>query len=71
MTVKRIKEVDNMTSKLYKDYVKVPCRLPEQPEVLKMVDTLHGVVYVNLAAQPGANVVLLLSDYGAEYCYRS
>ena len=43
-----------MTSKPYKDYEKVAFGMPGRPDVLKLVDTVHGVVYINTCAAEDA-----------------
>lgn len=59
-----------MTNKPYKRYDKVACHMPSRPDIVKMVDTLNGVIYINLDAQQDANMIMYLSEYGTEYCYR-
>ena len=44
----------------YKDYRRKKVDLPHEPEVLRIVDARHGVVYVNTAAREGAKLIILL-----------
>lgn len=57
-----------MTSKPYKDYEKVLCHLAGRPDVVKMVDTMHGVIYINQDAAPDAKIVLYLTEYSNQFC---
>ena len=58
-----------MTSKPYKDYEKVPFGMPGRPDVLKMVDTVHGVVYINTCAAEDANIIMYISEYSSTFCH--
>lgn len=42
----------------YKDYRRVMHRMPDRPDVLKLVDAHDGIVYVNADAQPDANIIV-------------
>ena len=57
-----------MTGRQYKDYDKILCSMPSRPDVLKMVDTMHGVIYINKDAADDANIVLLMTEYSAGFC---
>jgi hypothetical protein len=57
-----------MTGRPYKDYDKILCSMPSRPDVLKMVDALHGVIYINKDAAEDASVVILMTEYSAGFC---
>lgn len=57
-----------MTGRPYKDYDKILCSMPSRPDVLKMVDALHGVIYINKDAADDANIVILITEYSAGFC---
>lgn len=57
-----------MTGRPYKDYDKILCSMPSRPDVLKMVDAMHGVIYINKDAADDANIVLLMTEYSAGFC---
>lgn len=46
--------------KAYKDYQHKRIGLPDEPEVLRVVDARAGIVYNNAAAAPGAKVIILI-----------
>lgn len=58
-----------MTKMPYKDYRKISFRMPERPDVLKMVDTIHGVIYINQSAAEDAKIIIYISNLSAEYCF--
>jgi hypothetical protein len=57
-----------MTGRPYKDYDKILCSMPSRPDVLKMVDALHGLIYINKDAADDANIVILIMGYSAGFC---
>lgn len=58
-----------MISKPYKDYDRILCSMPDMPEVLKVVDTMHGVIYINKDAAPDAKIIKYLTEYGTQFCF--
>jgi hypothetical protein len=56
-----------MTGRPYKDYDKILCSMPSRTDVLKMVDAMHGVIYINKDAAEDANVVILMTEYSAGF----
>ena len=40
----------------------IPIRRPQYPEVLKWIDREFEVIYVNLDADPDANIIILMED---------
>lgn len=56
-----------MTGRSYKDYDKILCSMPSRPDVLKMVDAMHGVIYINKDAADDANIVYLMTEYSTSF----
>ena len=56
-----------MTNKPYKNYDRILCSMPSRPDVLKMVDALHGVIYINKDAVDDANIVYLMTEYSTSF----
>ena len=46
----------------YRDYQRKRIGLPDEPEVLRVVDARAGIVYENTAATPKANLIILIPD---------
>mgnify|MGYP006991700622 CR=1 FL=1 len=57
-----------MACKPYKDYEKRFFEMPDRPYVLKIVDTIHGIIYLNQDAAGDAKVVILVTEYSAGFC---
>lgn len=58
-----------MTRKPYKDYEKVEFGMPGRPDVLKMVDTVHGVVYINTCAAEDAKIIMYMTEYSSTFSH--
>lgn len=58
-----------MTSKPYKDYEKVAFGMPGRPDVLKMVDTVHGIIYINTCAAEDAKIIMYMTEYSSTFCH--
>ena len=52
-----------MTRRPYREYAKIPCRIPERPDILRMVDAVHGVIYINTCAADDAKIIYLMTEY--------
>lgn len=47
----------------YANFKREGRHLPDYPDVEKAVDPYNGIVYINLDALPGANIIWLFSPY--------
>lgn len=43
--------------KEYRFFTRIPIRIPEHPNVRKLVLVSQGIVYINLSAKPDAKVI--------------
>lgn len=41
-------------------YRTINTRMPDQPDILKYIDRVEKVIYINHSAKPGANIIRLL-----------
>ena len=58
-----------MTRRPYREYAKIPCRIPERPDILRMVDAVHGVIYINTCAAEDAKIIMYMTEYSSFFCH--
>ncbi len=58
-----------MVGRPYREFARIHCRIPERPDILRMVDAVHGVIYINTCAAEDAKIIMYMTEYSSFFCH--